>query len=153
MQRLLCLTSCTRLKTIQIFSLHQLSADYNFLFFYLQGKLESYRDTEKSGKELSNEQRLAVAKYDEVMQTLDFAREFHKQILQIATLSEKELKKKQKKDETAKRQNEVNKIREVLLIQDILNLLTDNEIREDFLNGTNGACRLEQKELDVLDKL
>lgn len=115
--------------------------------------MESYRDTEKSGKELSNDQKVAVSKYNEVTQTLEFAREFQKQILQIATVSEKELKKKQKKDETAKRQNEANKIREVLVIQDILNLLADNEIRSDFLNGSNGACRLEKNELDILDKL
>lgn len=94
-----------------------------------------------------------MSKYNEVTQTLEFAREFQKQILQIAIAAEKELKKKQKKDETAKRQNEASKIREVLVIQDILNLLTDNETREDFLNGTNGACHLEKSELDILDKL
>lgn len=127
-----------------------------FLRFFLprvQGKLESYRDTEKSGKELSNDQKVAVSKYNEVTQTLEFAREFQKQIYQIATVTEKELKKKQKKDEATKRQNEATKIREVLVYQDILNLLTDNEIRQDFLNGANGACQLEQNELDILDKL
>lgn len=41
--------------------------------------------------------KIAVSKYGEVAQTLDFAREFSKQILQIATLSEKDLKKKLKK--------------------------------------------------------
>lgn len=52
---------------------------------------------EKSGKELSNDMKVAVSKYGEVAQTLDFARDFSKQILQIATQSEKDLKKKQKK--------------------------------------------------------
>lgn len=41
--------------------------------------------------------KIAVSKYGEVAQTLEFAREFSKQILQIATQSEKDLKKKQKK--------------------------------------------------------
>ncbi len=102
---------------------------------------------------MSNDQKVAVSKYNEVTQTLEFAREFQKQILQIASVTEKELKKKQKLDEATKRRNEANKIREVLIIQDILNLLTDNEIRQDFLNGSNGACRLEKNELDILDKL
>lgn len=62
-----------------------------------QSKLESYRDLEKAGKELSADRKIAVSKYGEVAQTLEFAREFSKQILQIATVSEKELKKKQKK--------------------------------------------------------
>lgn len=52
---------------------------------------------EKVGKELSADMKVAVSKYGEVAQTLDFAREFSKQILQIATQSEKDQKKKQKK--------------------------------------------------------
>ena len=59
--------------------------------------MESYRDIEKSGKELSADQKVAVSKYDEVAQTLDFAREISKQIMQVATASEKDAKKKQKK--------------------------------------------------------
>lgn len=46
---------------------------------------------------MSADRKIAVSKYGEVTQTLEFAREFSKQILQIATVSEKELKKKQKK--------------------------------------------------------
>lgn len=68
-----------------------------YIFFLLKAKLETYRDMEKTGKELSSDMKVAVSKYGEVAQTLDFAREFSKQILQIATQSEKDLKKKQKK--------------------------------------------------------
>lgn len=108
---------------------------------------------EKTGKEISAEQKVAVSKYGEVAQTLEFAREFSKQILQIATATEKEQKKKQKKDETLKKQCETSKVREVLIIQDLLVLLAEEAIREDFLSEKNGACKVNADEFELLDKL
>lgn len=121
-----------------------------------QAKLETYRDMEKAGKELNGDMKVAVAKYGEVAQTLEFARDFAKQILQIATVSEKDLKKKQKKDETARKQGDISRIREVLIMQNLLGLLgSDNDaaVRQDFLLERNGACKLEPSELDLMDAL
>lgn len=123
------------------------------LFAHKQSKLESYRDLEKTGKDLSADQKIAILKYDEVAMTLEFAREFSKQIEKIVITSEKDLKKKQKKDESLKKLNETSKIREVLIIQDILTQLKDESVRTDFLAGTNGAYKLEQSDLDLLDLL
>lgn len=122
-------------------------------YWFHQSKLESYRDLEKTGKDLSADKKIAILKYDEVAMTLDFAREFAKQIEKIVSTSEKELKKKQKKDETLKKQGETSKIREVLIIQDVLKQLTDETVRNDFLAGTNGACKLEESDLELLDLL
>ena len=63
----------------------------------LQSKLTSYRDLQKAGKELNSDQKVAVAKYDEVAQTLEFARELSKQVTSIATTAEREAKKQAKK--------------------------------------------------------
>lgn len=115
--------------------------------------MESYRDNEKSGKDLSADQKVAVSKYNEVAMTLEFAREFSKQIVQIVSASEKDLKKKQKKEETSRKQGEIFKIREVLMIQDVLKLLSDETVRKDFVEGTNGACKLEEADFEVLDIL
>lgn len=115
--------------------------------------MESYRDNEKSGKELSADQKVAVSKYNEVAMTLEFAREFSKQIAQIVSISEKDLKKKQKKDESSKKQGETSKIREVLIIQDVVKRLSDESVRKDFLEGTNGACKLDEADFEVLDVL
>lgn len=46
-----------------------------------QGKLESYRDMQNSGKELNTDQKTALAKINEVVMTLDFARDLYKQFL------------------------------------------------------------------------
>lgn len=108
---------------------------------------------EKTGKDLSADKKVAILKYDEVAMTLDFAREFSKQIDKVVATSEKDLKKKQKKDETLKKQNETSKIRETLLIHDMLRQLRDDIVRKDFLAGTNGACKLDEADLALLDAL
>lgn len=52
-----------------------------------------------------------------------------------------------------KTQQESAKIREVLVIQDILRSLADDAVRQDFLDGTNGAVKIEQSDMDLLEKL
>ncbi|XP_053600168.1 caprin homolog [Plodia interpunctella] len=118
-----------------------------------KSKLTSYRDLQKAGKELNSDQRVAVAKYDEVAQTLEFARDLSNQIKLIATAAEREAKKQAKKDAWVRSAAETNKIREVLLILDCLTQMGSNEARDDFLNGTNGAAKLTEDDLRILDDL
>lgn len=66
-------------------------------YFTFQSKLTSYRDLQKAGKELNSDQKVAVAKYDEVIQTLEFARDLSKQVTAIATSAEREAKRQAKK--------------------------------------------------------
>lgn len=119
----------------------------------LQGKLESYRELEKSGKELSADKKVAILKYDEVTMTLEFSRELAKQIEKIINNTEKDQKKKQKKDETSKKQNETSKIREVLIIQELLKQLKNESVRTDLLSGNNDVLKLEQSDFDLLESL
>ncbi|CAH2269872.1 jg21703 [Pararge aegeria aegeria] len=118
-----------------------------------KSKLTSYRDLQKAGKELNGDQRVAVAKYDEVNQTLEFARELSKQVTAVATVAEREAKKQAKKDAWVRYTAETNKIREVLLVLDCLMQMGNTEAREDFLNGTNGAAKLTEQDLKILDDL
>lgn len=41
----------------------------------------------------------------------------------------------------------------MLVIQDILRSLADDAVRQDFLDGTNGAVKIEQSDMDLLEKL
>ncbi|KRT80289.1 hypothetical protein AMK59_7361, partial [Oryctes borbonicus] len=118
-----------------------------------KAKLESYRELQNSGKDLNQDQKTAIAKYGEVVQTLEFAREQYKQFLSIATSSEKEAKKQARKDAVARSQAELAKVREVLLVQDALAQMGQDNIREDFLNGRNGAAQLSETDLKLLDDL
>lgn len=76
----------------------------------MQAKLESYRELQNSGKDLNQDQKIAVAKYEEVVQTLEFARDLCKQFLSIATGSEKDAKKQARKEAAAKSQAELAKV-------------------------------------------
>ncbi|KAG6448757.1 hypothetical protein O3G_MSEX005689 [Manduca sexta] len=118
-----------------------------------KSKLTSYRDLQKAGKELNSDQKVAVAKYDEVAQTLDFARDLSKQVTSIANAAERDAKKQAKKEAWVRYAAESNKIREVLLILDVLMQMGNNEARNDFLNGTNGAAKLTDEDLKILDEL
>lgn len=72
--------------------------------------MESYRELQNSGKDLNQDQKTAVARYDEVVQTLEFARDICKQFSSIATSSEKEAKKLARKEAAAKSQGELAKV-------------------------------------------
>ncbi|XP_015593430.1 caprin homolog [Cephus cinctus] len=118
-----------------------------------KGKLETYRDLQKNGKELDQDQKRAVAKYDEVQQTLDITRELCKQIIVIANDAAKQQKKQARKEAAERMQQDIAKIREVLIIQDVLLSLGNEGAREDFLAGTNGAIQLTEDDLKYLDSL
>ncbi|XP_034825159.1 caprin homolog [Maniola hyperantus] len=118
-----------------------------------KSKLTSYRDLQKAGKELNGDQKVAVAKYDEVVQTLEFARDMFKQVVTVATVAERDAKKQAKKDAWVRYTAETNKIREVLLVLDCLMQMGNAEAREDFLNGSNGAAKLTEDDLKILDDL
>ncbi|XP_028039160.1 caprin homolog isoform X2 [Bombyx mandarina] len=118
-----------------------------------KSKLTSYRDLQKAGKELNSDQKVAVAKYDEVAQTLEFARDLSKQVTAIAISSEREAKKQAKKEAWVRYAAETNKIKEVLLILDCLMQMGSADARTDFINGTNGAAKLTEDDLKILDDL
>ncbi|KAB0799382.1 hypothetical protein PPYR_07262 [Photinus pyralis] len=118
-----------------------------------KSKLESYRQLQDSGKDLNQDQKTAIAKYEEVVQTLEFARDLCKQFVGIAAVSEKEAKKQARKEVAAKSHSELAKIREVLLVQDALNQMGQDSIRDDFLLGQNGAANLTNADLKMLDDL
>ncbi|XP_076176688.1 caprin family member [Ptiloglossa arizonensis] len=116
-------------------------------------KLESYRDLQKNGRELNADQKTAVAKYDEVLQTLDITRELCKQIASIAQDAVKQQKKLARKEAIERMQQDIAKVREVLLIQDALMNMGTQCVREDFLTGKNGAVKLSEEDLKYLDSL
>lgn len=118
-----------------------------------KSKLTSYRDLQKAGKELNSDQKVAVAKYDEVAGTLEFARDLSKQVTGIATSAEREAKKQAKKEAWVRYAAETNKIREVLIILDCLNQMGNSDARNDFLTGSNGAVKLTEEDLKILDDL
>ncbi|XP_012224442.1 caprin homolog [Linepithema humile] len=118
-----------------------------------KGRLESYRDLQKNGKELNSDQKTAVAKYDEVLQTLDNTRDLYKQIVSIANDAVKQQKKLARKEAVERMQQDIAKVKEALLIQHILVNIGTSSVRDDFLHGKNGAVKLSEEELKYLECL
>jgi hypothetical protein len=58
-----------------------------------------------------------VAKYEEVQQTLEFSRDLCKQYNGIALDAAKQLKKQTRKEAMEKAQQEVMKVKEILMVQ------------------------------------
>ncbi|KAG8234941.1 hypothetical protein J437_LFUL015509 [Ladona fulva] len=116
-------------------------------------KLESYKEEQKNGKELNSDQFSAVAKYDEVLQCLDFARELCKQFNSIAADAAKALKKQQRKEQLERTQQEISRVKEILVIQEVLLNVGQETVREDFLAARNGACQLTEEDIKSLDDL
>lgn len=85
--------------------------------FCLQSRLEQYREEQKKGKELNGDQLAAVSKYDEVIQTLEFAKDLSKQFNILAVDTGKQLKKQQRKEQAERLQQEQNRIKEILIVQ------------------------------------
>ena len=94
----------------------------------LQGKLDGYREDKRRGKELNEDQKAAVAKYDqlstlltnfqlmqplrydEVVGTLDFARELTGQFTKLASDDAKDRKKQAKREQQEKARQELAKV-------------------------------------------
>lgn len=118
-----------------------------------KGKLDVYKEEFSQGKELNEDQKNAIARYDSVVQSLDLARELQKQFHQIAHDAIKGMKKQAKREQMEKQLHELQRIREILKIQDTLSGMGDEATREDFLSGQNNAIVLTEENLDHLDKL
>jgi Caprin-1 dimerization domain len=52
----------------------------------------------------------------------------------------------------ARQHQEMAKVREVLMIQDLLQRLKVDTVRSDFLNQRNGACPINKAEMDFIEK-
>ena len=63
------------------------------------------------------------------------------------------MKKQAKKERLAQTAAEMKRVQEVLQLQNTLDNMGADDVRENFLNGTSGAVKLKQEDLDHLDEL
>merc|ERR1719273_2206197 len=119
-----------------------------------KGKLDGYREDDRKGKELLEDQKNAIAKYDEVMQNLEFARELQGQFRNFATEEDRVNKKKAKKEAAERGKAETARLATILTFQKMLTALSSNsKAKVDFKKGENGAKKLTKEQLDDLDEL
>jgi len=118
-----------------------------------KGKLDGYKLKLKQGETLNQDQQEAVDQYEVVDKTLLFARELSKQFTQLSAELEKQKRKQQKREQIERSNHEMKRIGEILKLQNLLNELGTEEVREDFLEGKNNAIILTEAQLDTLDEL
>lgn len=116
-----------------------------------KAKLDGYRADSQRGKELNADQKLAISKYEEVLQTLEFARELSGQFKTLIQEEDKNRKKLQKKEQLEKAKSEAQKLAQVLEIQDMLFQLSKSRVRADFSNGNHNAVKLTKEQLGLID--
>ncbi len=120
-------------------------------FSFLQGKLDGYKSQYESGKELNDDQKSAIAKYDEVMQSLDFARELSGQFKGLAIDEEKNKKKQLKKEQLERTKSEIGHLATILGARQVLQAFTLSKVRADFTSGENGALKLTKDQFAMID--
>lgn len=116
-------------------------------------KLDSLKEKQGSGVTLEKDQQVAVDKYGEVIQNLEFARDLQKQFQAISTDVEKLLKKQAKRGKSEKQLQEVKRVKEVLQLQSLLDSMGSDTVRKDFQTGKHGAIVLTEENLEQLDEL
>jgi len=110
-------------------------------------KLEGYLQQQRDGAQLSDDQLLAASKFNEVVSTLDFARNLKNQLSSLLITN------KQKKHNTDVEKLPIkvdSKIKEVLIFQNILESIKDENVKQDLLTGSNGAVQFNEDELSKL---
>merc|ERR1719449_237180 len=117
-----------------------------------KGKLDVYRDTLQRGKSLNEDQQAAVAKYDEVIGTLEFARELSGQFTKLALDEAKDKKKLMKKEQQERAKVELIKVNYVLSVREVLSALLEEGVLEDLEGGTNGAPKLSADQISQLQQ-
>ncbi|XP_073514884.1 caprin-1 isoform X1 [Phyllobates terribilis] len=117
-----------------------------------KGKLDDYRDRMNKGERLNQDQLDAVAKYQEVVTNMEFARELQKSFMALGQDIQKTLKKTTRREQLMREEAEQKRLKTVLELQFILDKLGDEEVRNDLKQGLNGVPVLSEEELTVLDE-
>ncbi|XP_021000917.1 caprin-1 isoform X2 [Parasteatoda tepidariorum] len=118
-----------------------------------KGKLDSYKSDSQKGKELNEDQKKAVEKYDQVVELLEFAKDLQKQFQTVIQDCTKAQKRAAKLELLERQQLERQRIKEFLMYQDLLSSMGGEDVRQDFLEGNKGAVKLSEEELNSIDEL
>lgn len=115
-------------------------------------KLEEYKETARKGGQLNEDQLNAVAKFDEVIRTLELTKEMEKQFVGLANDTMKQQKKQLKKEQIEREELLKEKLRESHRYLSLLDSFGDETIRTEFLAEVNGSSRVTEEELKCLDE-
>lgn len=117
-------------------------------------KLDGYKKMMDGGQELNEDQKKAIANLASVEMSLEMTKDLHKQFQQLHIETQKQLKKQARREQVASQAAQHNadvaKVCQVLELQSLMDNLSE-DVRADFLNGTNGAVTVKEEEFAHID--
>ncbi|XP_072278206.1 caprin-1 isoform X2 [Pyxicephalus adspersus] len=117
-----------------------------------KGKLDDYQDRMNKGERLNQDQLDAVAKYQEVVTNMEFARELQKSFMALGQDIQKSIKKAARREQLMREEAEQKRLKTVLELRFVLDKIGDEEIRNDLKQGLNGLPVVSEEELTLLDE-
>jgi len=117
-------------------------------------KLDGYKKQMDEGQELNDDQKKAIANLTSVEMSLEMTKDLQKQFQQMFFEHQKQLKKQARREQVASQaaqhSADVVKVGQVLELQSLMDNLSE-DVRADFLNGTNGAVSVKEEEFAQID--
>ncbi|XP_063331111.1 caprin-1a isoform X1 [Pelmatolapia mariae] len=118
-----------------------------------KSKLDDYQARKNKGERLNQDQLEALAKYQEINNNLEFARELQKSFLALGQEIQKAVKKSARREQLQREETEQRRLKSVLELQYLLDQLGEDSVRQDLKHpNASGAPLLTDAELSSLDE-
>ncbi|XP_037102837.1 caprin-1-like isoform X1 [Syngnathus acus] len=119
-----------------------------------KSKLDDYQAKKNKGESLNQDQLEALSKYQEILTTIEFARELQKSFLTLGQEIQKTSKKTARRQQLQREEMEKWRMKTVLELQFILDQLGDDNVRQDLKRpDASGSPLLTDADLASLDEL
>ncbi|KAG9330255.1 hypothetical protein JZ751_026017 [Albula glossodonta] len=117
-----------------------------------KGKLDDYQAKKNKGERLNQDQLEALAKFQEVVNNLEFARELQKSFLALGQDIQKAVKKAARREQLQREEAEQKRLKTVLELQFLLDKLGEDAVRTELKQGVSGTPLLTDTDLAALDE-
>uniref|UniRef100_A0A3Q1G6N4 Cell cycle associated protein 1b n=1 Tax=Acanthochromis polyacanthus TaxID=80966 RepID=A0A3Q1G6N4_9TELE len=117
-----------------------------------KSKLDDYQVRKNKGEGLNQDQLEALAKYQEVMNNLEFARELQKTFIALGQDIQKVVKKSARREQLQREEAEQRRLKTVLELQFLLDRLGEDTVRQDLKQGVAGIPLLTDGDLAAFDE-
>ncbi|KAK7877529.1 hypothetical protein WMY93_031775 [Mugilogobius chulae] len=117
-----------------------------------KSKLDDYNVRKDKGERLNQDQLEALAKYQEIQNNLEFARELQKMFIQLGQDIQKAVKKTARREQLQREEVEQRRLKTILELQFLLDRLGDDTVRQDLKQGVGGSPLLTEADLTALDE-
>uniref|UniRef100_A0A672JH21 Cell cycle associated protein 1a n=1 Tax=Salarias fasciatus TaxID=181472 RepID=A0A672JH21_SALFA len=118
-----------------------------------KSKLDDYQAKKNKGERLNQDQLEALAKYQEITNNLEFARELQKSFIALGQEVQKVVKKSARREQLQREELEQRRLKSVLELQYLLDQLGEDSVRQDLKQpDASGSSLLTEADLTAFDE-